>query len=74
MLIRVDKRLLDPHPRKVITPLRNFLGNTWVCEEESSWLPERVNLEFFPHEAQAILSIPLSICKLDDSLIWHGTF
>ena len=42
-------------------------------EEGHHWLEERVTEEFLPHEARAILSIPLSQRRVDDALIWKET-
>nr|XP_023907209.1 uncharacterized protein LOC112018911 [Quercus suber] len=62
--IRGDKWLPDPHSNRVISPQKIFPGNTRVCalleEDGSRWSMDRVTEEFLPHEAQIILSIPLS--------------
>nr|POE95877.1 hypothetical protein CFP56_23622 [Quercus suber]POF12356.1 hypothetical protein CFP56_68828 [Quercus suber] len=51
--------------------------NAKVCalidEEGPRWIIERVTQEFFPHEAQQILGIPLSSNRVPDLLIWAVT-
>lgn len=65
------------HSSKVISPLKNFPANTEVCallnDEGTSWIEDRVLDEFLPHEAQNILSIPLSSCRSIDTRIWRKT-
>uniref|UniRef100_A0A7N2N3A5 Reverse transcriptase zinc-binding domain-containing protein n=1 Tax=Quercus lobata TaxID=97700 RepID=A0A7N2N3A5_QUELO len=40
-------------------------------EETTCWLEERIREELMPHEANAILNIPLSDRRPEDTLIWQ---
>ena len=75
VLIRGDNWLPDQFSRQVISPQKNFPNNTHVCtfidEETPCWLEERVREELMPHEANAVLSIPLSNGRPKDTLIWQ---
>ena len=55
------------------SPQKNFPNNTWVCalidEENNCWMEDKVHEEFLPHEAEAILSLPLSFNGKEDRLI-----
>ena len=77
VMIRGDSWLPPPSSGQVISPLNRFPTNAHVCalmdEEGHHWLEERVTEEFLPHEARAILSIPLSQRRVDDVLIWKET-
>ena len=63
VVIWKDRRLLDLNSNQIISPITNFLSNTQVCalidEDNSCWIEDRVLSELFPHEANAILSLPL---------------
>ena len=73
--IRGDNWLHDPYSRQVISPQKNFPNCTHVCalidETILCWLEDRVRDELLPHEAEAVLSIPLSKRRPEDSLIWQ---
>ena len=75
VLIRGDNWLPDQFSKQVISPQKNFPNNTHVCafidEETLCWLEERVREELMPHEANAVLSIPLSNGRPKDTLIWQ---
>ena len=75
--IRGDSWLPDPHSSKVISPQKNFPRNTQVYallnEDGTSWIHDRIEEEFLPHEARAINSIPLSVSRANDCLIWSGS-
>ena len=75
--IRGDSWLPDPHSSKVILPQKNFPGNTRVCallnEDGTSWIHDRIEEEFLPHEARTISSIPLSVSHANDCLVWSGS-
>lgn len=74
VLIRGDNWLLEQFSKQVISPQKNFPNNTHVCtlidEETPCWLEERVCEELIPHEANAVLSIPLSNRWPEDTLTW----
>lgn len=44
-----------------------------IDEETPYWLEERVCEDLMPHEAIAVLSIPLSRRQPEDTLIWNRT-
>ena len=71
--IRGDKWLPDSQASRVVSPQKNFPNNTKVCalidEERGRWLEDRVREEFLPHEAEAIISLPLSNLGTEDKLI-----
>ena len=73
-MIRGDKWLPDLFSSRVVSPQKNFPNNTRVCalidEENRCWMEEQVREEFLPHEAEAILSLPLSFNGKEDRLIW----
>ena len=73
VIIRKDKWLPTPHVSCVISPQKNFPNNARVCalidEENSCWIEDRVQGEFLPHEASAILSLPLNEGGAADKLI-----
>lgn len=75
--IRGDKWLPDKFSSRVISPQKNLPNNALVCasidEDGPCWDEGRVLSEFFPHEARAILGIPLSSRQVSDKLIWAGT-
>lgn len=75
--IRGDSWLPDPHLSKVISPQKNFPGNTQVCallnEDGTSWIHDRIEEEFLPHEARAFSSIPLKLSRANDCLIWSSS-
>ena len=77
VLIQGDNWLPDQFSRQVISPQKNFPNNTHVCtlidEETPCLLEERVREELMPHEANAVLSIPLSSRRPEDTLIWQKT-
>lgn len=77
MKIWGDNWLLDQPSSKIISPHKTLSNNSKVCalidEEGLSWLEDRITSEFLPHEAQAILSLPLSNRCIEDKLIWKGT-
>ncbi|KAL0009205.1 hypothetical protein SO802_010707 [Lithocarpus litseifolius] len=75
--IHGDKWLHDKFSSRVISPQKNLPNNAPVCaiinEDGPCWDKGRVLSEFFPHEARAILGIPLSSRQVPDTLIWAGT-
>lgn len=75
--IRGDKWLSDSQVSQVVSPQKNFPNNTKVYalidEERGKWLEDKVREEFLPHEAEAIISIPLSNLGTKDKLIWSAT-
>ena len=77
VIIRKDKWLPNQHSSCIISPQKNFPNNTRVCAlidgNNSCWLEDRVRDVFLPHEADSILSLPLSHLGADDKLIWTAT-
>ena len=77
MKIRGDKWLPDMSTKHIISPQKNLPMNAKVCalidEDGPRWIRERETQEFFPHEAQQILGIPLSSNQAPNLLIWAGT-
>lgn len=69
--------LSDQFSRKVISPQKHLPNNAHVCalidEDGPCWLEDRVREELLPHEANAVLRIPLSTRRPEDSLIWQRT-
>ena len=58
-------------------PKKNLPNNTRACtlidEKNGKWIEDRVLSEFVPHEAIAILGLPLSSTHAEDRLIWTTT-
>ena len=77
VMIRGDKWLSNLHSSRVVSPQQNLPNNTQVCalidEETGKWIEDQVVDEFSPHEAFAILGIPLSSTQVKDKLIWMAT-
>ena len=75
--IRGDSWLPDLHSSRVISPQKNFPNNSRVCalidEDNRCWLEDIIYDEFLPHEADAIMRLPLSLEATDDKLIWAET-
>lgn len=71
--IHGDKWLPNLQSSHVISPQKNFPNNTRVCTlmdvKNSRWIEDHVREEFFPHGAEAIISIPLSSAGTEDMLI-----
>ena len=71
--IHGDKWLLDKFSSRIISSQKNLPNNALVCalidENGPHWDEEQVRAEFLPHEAQAILGIPLSSRQAPDTLI-----
>ena len=74
VLISGDKWLPDLHSSQVVSPQKNLLKNSRVCalidEENGRWIEDQILNEFVPHEAAAILSLPLSSTHAEDRFIW----
>ena len=74
VLIRGDKWLPDLHSSRVVSPQKNLPSNSrmyaLIDEENGRWIENRVLNEFVPHEAAAILGLPLSSMHVEDKLIW----
>ena len=74
---RGDSWLLNLHSSRVISPQKNFPTNSWVYalidEDNRCWLEEIIHDEFLPHEAEAIMRLPLSLEATDDKMIWDET-
>nr|XP_023887877.1 uncharacterized protein LOC112000001 [Quercus suber] len=77
VMIHGDKWLPDLYSSCVVSPQKNFPNNTRVCAlidvENRCWMEDRIREEFLPHEAEAILSLPLSFNGKEDRLIWAET-
>ena len=75
--IRGDKWLPNMSTKHIISPKKNLPMNAKVCalidKDGLRWIKEWLTHEFFPHEAQQILGIPLSSNWVPDLLIWAGT-
>ena len=75
--IRGDKWLPTKHSSSIASPQKNFPSDARVCaiidEEGPNWILDRVQDKFLPHKAQAVLSIPLSLWRGKDTLIWAET-
>ena len=75
--IRGDKWLPAKHLSSIASPRKNFPNDARVCalidEEGPNWILDRVQDKFLPHKAQAVLSIPLSLRRGKDTLIWAET-
>jgi len=73
VLISGDKWLPDLHSSRVVSPQKNLPKKSRVCalidEENGKWIEDRILNEFVPHEAAAILSLPLSSTHAEDRLI-----
>lgn len=72
-----DRWLPTPVSFKVCSPRRQgsdveMMANLLDCEE-GTWEANKVKNTFLPHEANAILGIPISPGLLEDSLIWAWT-
>ena len=76
-MIRGDKWLPDLHLSWVVSPQKNLPNNARVYalidEENGRWIEDRIQNEFVPHEAAAILGLPLSSTHVEDRLIWTAT-
>lgn len=69
-----DRWLPSPDSFKVINPQRQNLNLEKVAQlidsESGLWKAELIKEIFIPHEAETILSFPLSPRLLEDSVIW----
>lgn len=78
VVTRKDRWLPNINSNQIISPVRNFPSNTRVCalidEDNSCWIEDRVLSEFFPHEANSLLSLPLSQSQSqsEDILVWYS--
>ena len=45
----------------------------FIDEENGRWIEDRILNEFVPHEAAAILGLPLCSTHAEDRLIWTAT-
>ena len=77
MSIKEDKWLPDPCYRKVSSPLPSIPPEAKVSSlidcNSGTWKKEDINQLFLPHEADAIISIPLSLRMPIDWLVWSKT-
>jgi ribonuclease HI len=69
--------LLKYHHRRIITPTPSILANSIVSElispQTNQWDETLIDSIFFPYDALAIKSIPLSEGTLEDNPFWPGT-
>lgn len=72
-----DRWIPNPDSFRVISPVGAHSGMERVSSlldiERRGWDVERVRNTFISHEAEVILSIPISVGLLADSLLWAGT-
>ena len=72
-----DKWIPSPELFTVTSPIGTHTGmeleSSLVDVERGGWDEGKVKNTFLPHEAELILSIPISARLLDDSLIWAWT-
>ncbi|XP_075633497.1 uncharacterized protein LOC142605956 [Castanea sativa] len=69
-----DKWIPSPRTYKVMMPERLQSQTQWVCdfidEDRKEWKGDLVRQCFLPQDAEAILSIPLSVNGIGDRIIW----
>uniref|UniRef100_A0A2N9ETE5 Reverse transcriptase domain-containing protein n=1 Tax=Fagus sylvatica TaxID=28930 RepID=A0A2N9ETE5_FAGSY len=69
--------LLEDHHRRVITPAPALLADSTVAElispQTNHWDESLIDNIFFPYDAVAIKSIPLSEGTAEDKPFWPGT-
>ena len=72
-----DKWLHNPSTYRVVTPKRDGLHVTWVCNlidgDQMEWKEHLIRQCFLPKDVDAILSIPLSAHGASDRLIWAAS-
>ena len=72
-----DRWIPNPDSFRVISPVgahsRMERVSSLLDTERRGWDVERVRNTFLPHEAEVILSIPISAGFLADSILWVGT-
>ena len=75
--IKEDKWLPDPCYRKVSSPLPSIPPEANVSSlidyNLGTWKKEDIKQFFLPHEADAIISIPLSLRMPTERLVWSKT-
>jgi hypothetical protein len=69
--------LLEDHHRRVITPIPSLLADSTVSKlispQTNHWNEPLIDSIFFPYDAMAIKSIPLSKGRPEDKPFWPGT-
>ncbi|KAK9992134.1 hypothetical protein SO802_027119 [Lithocarpus litseifolius] len=72
-----DKWIPNPETYKITTPINPLMSNEKVSalidKERAVWKSVLVNSIFLPHEASAILAIPLSSTLPEDRRVWSRT-
>ena len=75
-LIRIyhDNWLPDLFNKCVVSP-RSFLGidarvSVLIDKDNRCWMKETIDNLFLPHEAELILSIPISLSSCEDQMVW----
>lgn len=72
-----DRWIPNPHSFKVISPYAAQLGMELVLSllgaDRRAWDVAKVRKTFLLHEAEVVLSIPISFNLPDDSIIWAWT-
>ncbi|XP_065619737.1 uncharacterized protein LOC136063366 [Quercus suber] len=73
-----DKWLPSPSTFRVTSPRLFLHDETRVSElisqDSATWRTVIIDAIFLPHEADLIKSIPLSLRRPEDKLVWAGTF
>ena len=77
VLIWQDKWIPKPDTYKITTPINPLFSNekvsTLIDTEQAVWKSDRINSIFLPHDAESILSIPLSATSPVDHRVWSPT-
>ena len=71
-----DRWIPSPESFKVTSPIGGYTGmekvSTLLDTDRRSWDVAKVKTIFLPHEAEVVLSIPISGRLPEDSVMWHG--